>query len=368
MSKKSESPREPKFGLAKFKQKKFLIFLFILLNIAIIAATAVAEFSSPKEVADLSKASINWWLIVPAALCFYVAIYIEIHKYVIMIKEMYKERGGYDAKKMRKLASRTVLLGKYYDNITPAAIGGQPFQIYYMRKNSGLSKGNSTSIPIFGMITGQIGFLIVAPICFIFGSHLINNPVLITTAWFGLLFYAFWPIVIASATFFPRQTTTVIKFIIKTLAKIRIVKNQKSALEKVETEISEYVKSVKKIVKTRALFIKTIVYSVCFNLLIASIPFFVLKAFGGNTDYWICLTTTIAVMAAVYFVPTPGNAGAAEGTFFLVFSGLSSGYVFWAMLAWRFFSYYIYIIIGPIIYSRIHFENKKILQKNNGVL
>lgn len=134
MFKKSESPREPKFGLANFKQKTLLIFLFILLNIAVITATAVVEFSNPKEVADLSKASINWWLIVPAALCFCVAIYIEIHKYVIMIKEMYKERGGYDAKKMRKLASRTVLLGKYYDNITPAAIGAAISNILYAKK------------------------------------------------------------------------------------------------------------------------------------------------------------------------------------------------------------------------------------------
>lgn len=359
MSKESTDSHEPKFGLAKFKQKSLLIFLFVLLNVAVIAATAVAEFSSPKEVADLSKATINWWLIVPAAFCFFVAICTEIHKYVIMIKEMYKGREEYDAKKARKLASRTVLLGKYYDNITPAAVGGQPFQIYYMRKNSGLSKGNSTSIPILGMVTGQIGFIIVALACFVFGSNLISNPVLLTTAWFGLLFYAFWPTVIAGATFFPKQTATAIKFVIKMLAKIRIVKNQKNALEKVETEIAEYVKSVKRIVRTRALFVKTIVYSVCFNLLIASIPFFVLKAFGGDTDYRACLITTIAVMAAVYFVPTPGNAGAAEGTFFLVFSKLSSGYVFWAMLVWRFFSYYIYIIMGPIIYSRMHFENKK---------
>lgn len=359
MSRRKVESSESGFKFDKRKSKLFLIFLFVLLNIGVIAATALAEFGNSKEAKDLSEVTINWWLIVPAALCFIVAICIEIHKYAIMIKEMFHGREGYDAKRAWKVASRTVLLGKYYDNITPAAVGGQPFQIYYMRKNSGLSRGNSTSIPIFGMITGQIGFLIVALVCFTLGAPLINNAVLLTTAWFGLLFFAFWPVVVAAATFFPKPTTSIIKSLIKFLAKIRIVKNQKKALEKVEAEVAEYVDSVKKIVKTHKLFLKTIFYSVCFNLLMASIPFFVLKAFGGDTDFLACLATTIAVMSAVYFVPTPGNAGAAEGTFYLVFSALSSGYVFWAMLVWRFFSYYIYIIMGPIIYSHMHFEKKK---------
>jgi uncharacterized membrane protein YbhN (UPF0104 family) len=43
----------------------------------------------------------------------------------------------------------------------------------------------------------------------------------------------------------------------------------------------------------------------------------------------------------------------------MVFSSLSSGYIFWAMLLWRFFSYYIYIIMGPIIYFVMHLEKKK---------
>ena len=99
--------------------------------------------------------------------------------------------------------------------------------------------------------------------------------------------------------------------------------------------------------------------SVIFNLLISMIPFFVLTAFGGAVDFLPCFVTTVAVTSAVYFVPTPGNSGAAEGAFYAVFSALSSGYVFWAMLVWRFFSYYVYILTGPIIYFRIHLEKRK---------
>ncbi|MBO7131794.1 flippase-like domain-containing protein [Candidatus Saccharibacteria bacterium] len=345
----------------KTKKKKWikplLIFLFILLNVVVIGATAVAEFGNSKDATEFSEISINWWLLVPATLCFLVALTIDIHKYVLMIRKM--SRDNQEQGNIRKVARRTVLLGKYYDNITPAAVGGQPFQMYYMRKNSGLSRGASTSIPIFGMISIQIAFIIIAVICFVFGGLVHSNPALLLTALFGLLFYAFWPVMVAGVTYFPKPTTKLLKSIIKLLAKIKIIKNKEKVLQKIENEADEYVGAVKMILKTKGLFLTVIVWSLIYNILIASIPYFVLSAFGGSVDFLSCFVITIAVMAAIYFVPTPGNSGAAEGTFFVVFSALSSGYVFWAMLIWRFFSYYVYIIIGPIIYFFMHLEKRK---------
>lgn len=338
-------------------RKPLLIILFIMLNVGVIAATAFAEFGNSKEATELSEIHINWWFLIPAVICFLVATTIDIHKYVLMIVKMSQSK--VDRKSVRKLARRTVLLGKYYDNITPAAVGGQPFQMYYMRKNSGLSKGASTSIPIFGMISIQIAFIIIAVISFLFGGLIKSNPALLLTALFGLLFYAFWPVMVAGVTFFPKPTTRVLKFLVKILAKIKIIKNRERLLKKVENETAEYVGAVKTILKTKGLFFAVIIWSLIYNILVASIPYFVLTAFGGNVDYISCFITTIAVMSAIYFIPTPGNSGAAEGTFFLVFSALSSGYVFWAMLTWRFFSYYVFIIMGPIIYFFMHLEKRK---------
>lgn len=346
----------------KKKRKIIFIILFILLNVGVIIATATSEFGNSQNATKLSEVKIAWWLLIPAVLCFLVAITAEISKYALMIRKMsskknFKETDGW------KIARRTVLLGRYYDNITPAAVGGQPFQIYYMRKNSGLSTGDSTSIPMFGMISLQIAFIIIAIVCFLFGGVAGDYPALIITAWIGLAFYAFWPIMVAGISFFPKPTINFIKWVVKILARIRIVKNREATLEKVENEVENYASSVKMILKSKGLFLQTILLSLIFNLFIASIPFFVLTAFGGDVGFWSCFGTTIAVMSAIYFIPTPGNSGVAEGTFFLVFSALSSGYVFWAMLIWRFFSYYIYIIMGPIIYFLMHLEKKR--SKNN---
>lgn len=342
----------------KYLKKPLLIVLFILINVIVIAITAFSEFGNSENAAELSEIKINWWMLLPAALCFVVAIWLEIHKYVLMMYEMTKDKKKFNVKHAKKVARRTVLLGKYYDNITPAAVGGQPFQIYYMRKHGDLPSGASTSIPIFGMVSGQIGFIIIAVLCFLFGSLSIHNAVLIGTACFGLLFYAFWPVMVMIATFLPKATTEIIGLLVKGLAKLHIVKDQEKVAKKAEFEVAEYADAVRKILKTKGLFLKTVLMSVGFNALVAMIPFFVLTAFGGEVDFLPCFVTTVAVTSAVYFVPTPGNAGAAEGTFFVVFSALSTGYVFWAMLVWRLFSYYIYIIMGPVIYLFMHREKK----------
>ncbi|MDO4612159.1 MAG: lysylphosphatidylglycerol synthase transmembrane domain-containing protein [Candidatus Saccharibacteria bacterium] len=340
-------------------QKILGIGAFVLLNAVVILVTAISEFGNSAEATELAKVKINFWLLVPAVLLFIVATIANVYKYVLMIRSSWPEDEPISRKAIWKLAWRVVMLGKYYDNITPAAIGGQPFQIYYMRKNSNLSNGAKSSVPIVGMIAGQIGFLIIAILCFLFGNILTTNPALYVTAWLGLLFFAFWPILVIGVNFFPRITTKILKFGVKCLAKIKIVKNCEKTIQKVEAEVGEYIDSVKTILKTRGLFLKVILLAVIYSALTMTIPFFVLAAFGGNVGFFESFALTIAVTSAVYFVPTPGNSGAAEGTFFIVFSALSTGYVFWAMLIWRFFSYYIYILMGLLIYLGIQFEKKR---------
>ena len=358
---KQESEDSSKInGFKKFGKKPLLIFGFILLNIIVIAATAFSEFGNSENAAALAEVKMNFWYLIPAVICFALAIFLEIYKYVLMLVRAGRKK---KTKETWRVARRTVLLGKYYDNITPAGFGGQPFQIFYMHKHGKVSKGMATTIPLIGMITNQLGFLIVAIVAIFFGGFLINNSTLVATACFGLLFYAFWPVAIIIATFLPKATSELINLGVRFLAKIHIVKNKTETIKKVKEGVNEAASSVKEILKTRGLLIQTILFSVLFHILVSAIPFFVLTAFGGSVDFITCLFTTVAVTSAVYFVPTPGNAGAAEGTFYLVFSGLTTGYTFWAMLVGRFFSYYIYIIAGALTYLSMQVEKKRGIMK-----
>lgn len=334
-----------------------LIIIFVAINAVAIIATAASEFGNSANAAELSSVTIHWWLLLPAFICFIIGVGFEAAKYVIMMRRLADKHNSLalDA----KIGARTVLLGKYYDSLTPASIGGQPFQVFYLHKHGHLKTGIATAIPIFGLISSQIAFLILAIVLFLSGNVGEKNPALLVPAWFGLIFYAFWPCLLLSTSLFPKPTTKFLRGVVKIGAKLRLVKNPIETLAKVEKEVKNYTKSVKYILKAKGLFFNVLVCSLLFQLLTASIPFFVLTAFGGEISYIESLATTIAVMSAVCFIPTPGNVGAAEGAFYVVFSALSEGYVFWAMLTWRFFSYYIYLLLGLVTYLHIHFERKR---------
>lgn len=341
------------------KVRKFLLYLvFIGFSAGVIIATAVNEFSNSENAAELATVQLNWWFLIPATLCFVGMILLEYWKYALMILRSCAP-GSFTKKEAFKLGFETVMIGRYYDRITPAAVGGQPAQILNLRKTGKIPAGLTTAIPIFSMISGQITFIIIAIPCFIAGTFMGVSPVLMTTAWIGLLFYAFWPIMVVGTAVSVKFTAKIINFFVKILAAFRIVKDKQAAIKKVEDEVEDYAKNVKLIAKSREVMIKVMTMSFFSNVLITLVPFFVLIAFGGNINFFECFILSMAIQSAVYYVPTPGNSGVAEGTFYIVFSRLSTGYVFWAMLVWRLFSYYIYIIVGPLIYLAMHIEKKR---------
>ena len=84
-----------------------------------------------------------------------------------------------------------------------------------------------------------------------------------------------------------------------------------------------------------------------------SIAFFVLKGFGLELGLpfiseWIIICSICFILfASITFIPTPGNSGAADLSFFLLFETvLYAGLAFPAMLVWRLFSFYSTIIVG----------------------
>ena len=74
-------------------------------------------------------------------------------------------------------------------------------------------------------------------------------------------------------------------------------------------------------------------------------PFFAIQTCGVQIPYFEALALCTFIQAAISLIPTPGNSGAAETYFYLIFS------TFWPTMIWRFLCYYSFIIIGVLIYG-----------------
>ncbi len=287
--------------------------------------------------------------------CVILALLAETNKYLLMMRKL-KERVS------PRAAFETVVLGKYYDCITPSGAGGQPFQIYHLH-SSGYTGGTKSAMPLAAFITTQYAFVLLALVLFIFNSGSADVVGIRIAAYAGLIAYSAVPTMVALSAISPALSGRIMGFFVRIGAKLRLVKDPQSTIRKAEEALERYSGSLKIIAASRSLLLALFALSLVYQASLCSIPYFVVRVFGGQLGYVESLTLCLYVYASVTLVPTPGNSGAAEGSFYLLFDQLDTSGVFWAMLIWRFLCYYLFILLGLGVYGYRAVE-KKYLRRN----
>lgn len=342
----------------KSKLKKVLTFLgFALINIGVIAYIAIKEFTNSESTAEaIPFSEINFFFILAGVGCFALCILMETFKYEAMIRAS-------AGKSDKRTAFEVAVLGKYYDNITPLGAGGQPFQIFHLKKR-GYNGGTAASLPIAGFVVLQISFVFLALFVFFFNGRAADNyPFIKVSAYIGLLFYAFAPTVIVLFSLMPRTFGKIIKGFLWLCHKIHIVKDFEKTGQKVFVSLEEYRSSLVMISKTPMLISKIFFFSLIYEASLMSMPYFVLRAFGAQVSFIQLFSLCVFIYAAISFVPTPGNSGAAESSFYLIFSSLAGGMLFWAVIVWRFLCYYAFLVMGIFVIFTNSMRGKKAHKK-----
>lgn len=337
------APEKPKSGNKVLKRVGLV--LFILLNAAVIYFTASSEFSK-KAPAPIKFSFTNILFLLGGILCLLIVLACESIKYMMMMRHL-------GEKVSFRHALSTAALGKYYDCITPSGAGGQPFQIYYLHSN-GYSDGAASAMPLSGFFTMQFGFVILCLVAFVFGNSAMDatgQTGIKITAYFGAFAYTIVPVMIIISGVAPKIAMRIVAFFVKIGAKLHLVKKPNHAIMKAVRYLNNYSTNIKLITKDRGLLVKLLVLSTIFQIAMCSMPFFAVRTFDGEMNYFDALFMCVFIQAAISLILTPGNAGAAEGSFYLVFSSLGTAGTFWAMLIWRFLCYYSFIVIGVGVYG-----------------
>ena len=343
---------------AEAKKRRKWLLITLAVNVVIVAYIALKEFGGAKGNVRMSLLEIKPGYLICGAACFFVAAFME---YVKFRQLLTVSEGRFD----RRGALECALLGRYYDNVTPLGAGGQPFQIHYLKKR-GYSSGTSAAAPTMSFISQHVAFILLALVVFIYSNDeaLEAAGVLSITAYVGLGFYALLPLTIITFMILPEPLKAFIHWLVKQVAKIRIGEHRLIADADATSEawlanIDESVQCLRIYSKRPLVVVKMLVESVIYQAALLSIQFFMLRAFGGGGNWWTIRCIAVYITASITIVPTPGNAGAAEGSFYVVFSALEGGRLFWAMTAWRILVYYSWLICGFIILIRSSHIAKK---------
>lgn len=322
-------------------QKKNIIILLIVLSI-ILYLCLNNDFTN--VVNEIKKMNLMWLLVS----IIYVVLYIFIRAINLnMILKQFKK----DFPLINTF--KIVLSTSFFDSITPFSSGGQPAQIYLL-KRSGFKISESTNSVIQHSIVYQIALVIFGIIAIVLNSIfniLGDNNLLKSFIIIGFSINLFVIILLIFFSLSKKVNLKVLTVIINILGKIKIIKNPEELKLNIEKNIDKFIFNSKQLFKNYKLLISGVLLCMIGFFFLYSIPLYI--AFGLNNfkslDILNTLVTSSYVMMIGSFIPIPGGSGGIEYGFIKFFGNFISGSKLKAMmLIWRFVTYYFVIIIGGI--------------------
>ncbi len=343
------------------KKQKITNVVFFIFNIALVVGILLWNILSSEDFTPLRFSDLNFSYVLLCLLFLALIMFADVLTVHRMIyRKTMRSRWGSSYK------STGIL--RYYDAVTPMNSGGQAFMVAYLTGRD-IPGSTSLSIPMSKLVFQNISWLIITFVClivsFVNPSQLISDETRIAVATLSVIGFLLALFVIVFILFMSLSKTVGQKMVswgLKALVKLHILRNYDKHYAKVMAFIEDYQAIMKDFSKSKLEIIYQLILHSSRTILLFCIPFFIYCAFMGfdGSKFGEFFVFTALVDLSASFIPLPGGTGMNEITFQALFSVYLGGNTFWAILLWRFCSYYFYLIqgIGILSYDTLY-GNKK---------
>ncbi len=243
------------------------------------------------------------------------------------------------------------LIGMYYSSITPAATGGQPMQVFTLKKR-GVAPGLTSSALAVKFFCWQCALLLLGATAWIVNAGLVEKSLGqgIWMVWLGFLLNGIAVAAVILLAISRNLVRAIIIFFVKLAHRLRIVKDVAKTSSRWDAALQDFHASVDILTKHPFQFLTLFLLSIVQVIGLMSAVYFVYRGFGlRETPYTSLLSIQLMLFIAASFTPLPGASGAQEGGFYLFFGAIfPQTILFAALLVWRFLTYYLSIIVGFI--------------------
>ena len=333
-------------------QNKKHIIRDIFIFIALIVITFIIVFKNYdlKKTIDLIL-NVDFKFIILTVISMFLNITFE----GINIKEIVKTLG----QKISLLNSiKYTLIGFFFSGITPGGSGGQPMEIYYMKKDE-VPVTSST----LALLIELCSFHIMTIVLGIIG--LITNLLVGSFVWIFVIGTTFKVIVLAImlvGIFSHRLSNVLVDTFLKFLKKINY-RNLDKITEDVTNALKKYHEGAKFIKNHRKIFIKSLILVLLQVIAYYGVTYFVYRAFGLNEYSFLKIVLIQSLLlVSTSSIPLPGAVGISESVFLTIYlTVFGSEYLASAMLLSRFISFYLFMIISQLVVIYVIIKRKKII-------
>ncbi len=247
---------------------------------------------------------------------------------------------------------KTAFTGHFFSAVTPGASGGQPMQVYCM-KRLGVDVGFASSMLMQKFLVYQVVAVVYAAALFAFNSQFVLSNIkgsftvlFVVIGFFSQLFVMAFALL---ASFKPKLLKRVMRAISPIVKKFRDPKSVDLLARKVDIKINVFYNSNKRFLKNPRLIVISLIEVAVQITLIYAVPYFIYKGLIPNGDgtlaTMLCAVSMVNIISSM--IPIPGASGVSELAFSIFFGTFfTPATLKSAILIWRVITYYLTIIIG----------------------
>lgn len=246
------------------------------------------------------------------------------------------------------------MIGFFYSAVTPAAAGGQPFQVLHMHRR-GIPTGTATSVicTVYSLWNIALVSLGIVGMCLCGGKLAAQSAAWIPVLALGLFVHAGLLSLVLLSAIFPKPMsafgTVCIRWLYRRRPFVRRGADPAAAAEKWCGFVAEYHDAFAAGIRHRGKLAGALALALLQCTAYMSVAYCTYRGFGlRGVPFWQVTGTQVLLYIGASCFPMPGASGASEGTFYLAFSPLFGDYLTTAMLIWRLASYYLTIVLGYI--------------------
>ncbi|HSH85244.1 MAG TPA: lysylphosphatidylglycerol synthase transmembrane domain-containing protein [Guyparkeria sp.] len=251
--------------------------------------------------------------------------------------------------------ARLVFLNIFVSNITPLATGGGVAQVWFMRRR-GVPVGTGLAATTIRTALAVLFIFSATPVLVLTlpgAEEAAQSQSLVATLITSVVLYlGFFVVLVLRANWLLRPLLGLLRL----LRRLRLINARRHYRwrYRLVRELQRFAHGFVRYFQGRWIDIAaSFFFTAIFLLALFSFPALLFWALGYGFDYWVVIGRMVMTTFVMYFSPTPGASGIAEGVFGHLFRDLvSASHLVLATVAWRVLTIYLGMLIGLFVTQR----------------
>ena len=252
-------------------------------------------------------------------------------------------------------------VGFFFSCVTPSATGGQPMQIYYMKKEK-IPIPVSTVILMIVTITYKLVLVVIGLGILLLGRDFLHRYLegILPVFYLGLGLNIFCVSFMTILVFHPVFAEKILHAGRNLLERLRLIRHKKERIEKLQKSMGVYRETAAYLGAHKHVLAHVILVTFVQRIALFAVTGCVYAAFHlSGTSMWDVILLQAVISVSADMLPLPGGMGISEKLFLIIFVPVFGSLTLSAMVLSRGLGYYSQLIISAVFTRVMQFRCRK---------